>query len=334
MGIKARIIFLIILLVLIIAGGFSFYLWLTGKIRIGAEAVVGCQNSKKISAFFGSPGAKVTQYNFFGNNITVHELLVPYLDSIQKEIKDAKINYGFANVTSFNPRPKRGGGGMSLHSWGIAIDINPDTNPYQTTYGLPQTDIPGKVIEIFKKYGFFWGGDWPGERDLMHFEWYGASVDGQILDKTSSQKVLQAATAVDGSGSPNINGNYYWIMPYGTHAITASARGYKETNFPITLECFSQDSMDIGLESLPSNVPGSISGKVKISGYPMLVPANIYLDGRLVSFSTLTGDYYIPNVKAGKHKVEAKIMFFPGGATTIEVVPGDKLKDIGILIGK
>ena len=335
MGIKARIIFLSILLVLIIAGASFLYLWLSGKIKIGAEAVVGCQNSSKISAFFGPPGARLTNYNFFGNNVLIHELVVPYLDNVQKEIKDAQINYNFSNVTTFNPRSKRGGGGKSLHSWGIAIDINPDSNPYQRTYDAPQTDIPGKVIEIFKKYGFFWGGDWPGERDPMHFEWYGAEVSGQILDQISQQKILSASTAVNGSGSPNLNGNFSWIVPYGTHGISAIARGYQENKFPITLTCFSQEGMDINLQPLPSNVPGSIAGKIKISGnYPMLVPANILLDGRLMALSTLTGDYYIPNIKAGKHQITAKIMFFPGGTTNIEVVPGDKLKDVNILIGK
>ncbi len=169
----------------------------------------------------------------------------------------------------------------------------------------------------------------------MHFEWYGASVSGQIIDKISKQKILQPATFVNSAGSPNTNGDYYWIMPYGEHTISAKSRGYKEINFPISLSCFSQDSMDIALESLPSNVPGAITGKVKISGnYPMVMPANIYLDGRLVTLSNLRGDYYIPNVKEGKHNVSAKIMFFPGGATDVQVVPGDDLKDVNILIGK
>ena len=336
MGIKARIIFLIILLVLVITGVSFLYLWLSGKIKIGADAVVGCQNSKKISAFFGSPGSHLTGYDFFGNQITVNELLTPYLDEIQKEIKAANINYSFDNVQSFNLRSKRHGGGLSLHSWGIAIDINPDRNPYQRgNYGPPQTDIPGEVIEIFKKYGFFWGGDWPGERDAMHFEWYGSSLTGDILDKVSSQKILSVATAVNGSGSPNTDGSYYWIIPYGIHNISAEARGYQDSNFPVELTCFSQSQMDIAMDPLPSNVPGALSGKVKISGnYPVLFPANIYLDGRLVSISNVTGDYYIPNVHTGKHQISAKIMFFPGGATTAEVLPGDDLKDVNILIGK
>jgi hypothetical protein len=192
------------------------------------------------------------------------------------------------------------------------------------------------VIDIFKKNGFFWGGDWGGrDNDPMHFEWYGTSMAGDIIDKNSSQKILSVSTAVNGSGSPNTDGSYYWIVPYGDHEISAQARGYKETKFPVSLTCYSQDQMDIALDPLPGNVPGAVTGKVKIAGnYPTLMPANIYLDGRLVSVSNLTGDYYIPNIKAGKHQISAKIMFFPGGATDTEILPGDNLKNVNIVIGK
>ena len=335
MAIKTKVWVLLAVFLLFISGGFFLYLKMNGIIKIGADAVVGCQNTRKIAALFGPPGAKLVQYNFFGNIIPIHELVVPYLDNIQKEIKAQKINYNFSDVTSFNIRQKRGGGGTSLHSWGIAIDINPATNPQKRTYDPPQYDIPGKVIEIFKNNGFFWGGDWPGERDPMHFEWYGAQVSGQTIDEISHQKVIQVATYINKSGSPNTAGDFNWVLPYGVHGISAKSRGYKDSDFEISLGCFDQDTMDIGLNPVPENVPGSVAGNVKITGnYAMVVPANIYLDGRLVSASTVTGDYYIPNVKAGKHKVEARIMFFPGGSTDITVVPGDDIKDANILIGR
>lgn len=335
MKIKARIIILVILLILIVGGGIFLYLVLSGKLKIGAEMVVGCQNSKRISAFFGRPGTHLGSYNFFGHEITVNEMVVPFLDKVQDEIKAAKIDYGFNDAQGYNLRSKSRGGGLSLHSWGIAIDINPEANPYQRgNYGPAQTDMPAEVIEIFRRHGFFWGGDWPGERDPMHFEWYGASLSGVVLDHTNKQKILSAATAVDGSGSPNNEGEFYWIVPAGDHEISAIGRGYKENKFPISLGCFSQDSMAITLEPLPSNVPGSVSGKVRVAGnYPLLVPANIFLDGRLVGVSSLRGDYLIPNIREGKHKIEGKIMFFPGDGTEVEVVPGDSLKNVNILIG-
>jgi hypothetical protein len=56
---------------------------------------------------------------------------------------------------------------LSTHSWGIAIDINPETN-------MPGTagDMDPSLVAIFKKHCFVWGGDWRGrKRDPMHFQY-------------------------------------------------------------------------------------------------------------------------------------------------------------------
>lgn len=336
MTIKTKLLIWAIIIILASGWGVYYYLKKTGRLRTGAEAVIGCQGSRNISAFFGSPGSNLVTYNLFGHEVLIHQLVVPYLDHIQKDVNAAKTGYNFTDVTSFNMRPKIWGGGKSLHSWGIAIDINPDSNPYQPgNYGPPQTDIPPKIVEIFKKYGFAWGGDWPGERDPMHFEWYGVSISGDILDKVSSQKILSVATDVDGVGSPNSNGSFSWIVPFGSHTITAKARGYRDSSFSVSLACFSDTRMNITMDPLPSNLPGSIAGKVRIANnYPLLMPANILLDGRLVGISSLTGDYYIPNVHEGRHRIEAHILFFPGGAAVAELVPGENLKNVNIIIGR
>ena len=54
--------------------------------------------------------------------------------------------------------------GLSLHSWGIAFDINVPTNQLGT-----EGDMHPRVVEIFKQWGFAWGGDW-NYPDPMHFE--------------------------------------------------------------------------------------------------------------------------------------------------------------------
>ncbi len=66
----------------------------------------------------------------------------------------------------FNFRSKRTSGKLSTHSWGIAIDLNPETNQQ----GSPGNMDPG-VVEVFQRFGFAWGGGWPGKsKDPMHFQ--------------------------------------------------------------------------------------------------------------------------------------------------------------------
>ena len=66
----------------------------------------------------------------------------------------------------FNFRSKRTADKFSTHCWGIAIDLNPETNQ-QGTAG----DMNEDVVEIFRRFGFKWGGDWAGKsKDPMHFQ--------------------------------------------------------------------------------------------------------------------------------------------------------------------
>ncbi len=63
-------------------------------------------------------------------------------------------------------RPQRSGSKLSTHCWGIAIDLNPESNP-QGSAG----NMDAELIEIFRRAGFEWGGDWQGKtRDPMHFQ--------------------------------------------------------------------------------------------------------------------------------------------------------------------
>lgn len=95
------------------------------------------------------------------------------------------------NTSAFNCRAATGSKKWSKHSYGKAIDINPIENPYisrkgyishkasapyrkrvhqKSTYAdkavLLKSD---KAVQIFKKYGWKWGGDWSGVKDYQHF---------------------------------------------------------------------------------------------------------------------------------------------------------------------
>lgn len=60
-------------------------------------------------------------------------------------------------------------GNLSLHSWGIAIDLNADLG---NSFGDSTPAMDKRVVAVFKKHGFFWGGDYHGNKDGMHFEYY------------------------------------------------------------------------------------------------------------------------------------------------------------------
>jgi len=65
----------------------------------------------------------------------------------------------------FNIRKKRGLASMSLHSWGIAIDVNAAWNQLNMT-----PTLSAGFVKCFTDAGFEWGGTWKGRVDGMHFE--------------------------------------------------------------------------------------------------------------------------------------------------------------------
>jgi D-alanyl-D-alanine carboxypeptidase len=92
------------------------------------------------------------------------------------------------NTSSFNVRAVAGSGNISLHSYGVAIDLNPVQNPYviRTANGLiveprsaaqyanRRNQRPGMaepVIALFAQHGFAeWGGRWANPTDYQHFQ--------------------------------------------------------------------------------------------------------------------------------------------------------------------
>lgn len=103
------------------------------------------------------------------------------------------------DTDSYNCREIKGGGGRSLHSYGIALDVNWQTNPFKRTpdkrkvvfstkatqaeraeevrRGISDTDMtPAMIDDVLAiktnsgKRVFEWGGNWHNVKDAMHFE--------------------------------------------------------------------------------------------------------------------------------------------------------------------
>ena len=65
----------------------------------------------------------------------------------------------------FNIRRKRGRNSWSLHSWGIAIDINAAWNRLGQ-----EPKMNRDLVKCFLDAGFDWGGYWVNRPDGMHFQ--------------------------------------------------------------------------------------------------------------------------------------------------------------------
>lgn len=104
-----------------------------------------------------------------GLNIWMHRLLSEEFEKTLAWAMDHAPDYKVRMLGGYCPRhkmhdPKRE---LSLHSWGIAFDINWDKNPVSSKL---ITDIPPDFIRVFKEEGWDWGGDWKGTKDSMHFQ--------------------------------------------------------------------------------------------------------------------------------------------------------------------
>lgn len=64
----------------------------------------------------------------------------------------------------FNIRKSRGLKSQSLHSWGIAVDLNAFENQLNQTPKLSK-----EFVACFTSAGFDWGGSWT-RKDGMHFQ--------------------------------------------------------------------------------------------------------------------------------------------------------------------
>ena len=102
-------------------------------------------------------------------NVTCNKAVFPQLRAALTEIVQrglaSKIHKG-EYAGCYYPRyiGRSAANGLSLHSWGIALDLNVPGNQRGTVGEMDRS-----VVQVFKRWGFAWGGDW-SYTDPMHFE--------------------------------------------------------------------------------------------------------------------------------------------------------------------
>ena len=75
----------------------------------------------------------------------------------------------------------------SNHSWGLALDINAPEN----VFGGATHTIPPAMARLWNTYGFRWGGDYPGTKDWMHFEFMGTPADAKAMTTRAREELAE-----------------------------------------------------------------------------------------------------------------------------------------------
>lgn len=143
---------------------------------------------------------KTTVTKTFAVNTKLSDMFEHIFEDIYNDPSQPIINIGDKGMGTWVLRGKNHNSSntFSSHSLGTTIDINPSTGScyingtwYGNSYGqkplpgtmwqlLPETHVKyhilydgSPIVETFKSYGFYWGGDWKIGTDCMHFGFIG-----------------------------------------------------------------------------------------------------------------------------------------------------------------
>jgi hypothetical protein len=120
---------------------------------------------RKFMVLYNIPALIRTEIPVLPSRVYCHKLMQTPLENAFKNIIKRKLQDQVKTWDGcFNIRNKRGGSTYSLHSWGLAIDINAATNGFGKT---PQ--MSKELVKCFTDVGFDWGGTWT-KKDGMHFQ--------------------------------------------------------------------------------------------------------------------------------------------------------------------
>jgi hypothetical protein len=134
-------------------------------------------SGSQLQAQWGKPGSSQVTVNFQGHLLQFHSGgPADALRAVSAAITAAHVNYRTTNVSTLSIRGRTSDpSDLSYHAFGLAIDINPQSNPYVASGAAAAHDMPSQYVQIFTAHGFVWGGNWSKPKDYMHFEYHGGA---------------------------------------------------------------------------------------------------------------------------------------------------------------
>ena len=119
--------------------------------------------------------APFARLNLYGEGVvTVDVLIVDAVKALNAVLIDWDYRTRRADTGAYNCRPITGGTNYSLHAYGIAVDLNWQTNPYGRTLVTDMAIGMIEAIEGIRTAGgvqvWRWGGRYSNNKDAMHFE--------------------------------------------------------------------------------------------------------------------------------------------------------------------
>ncbi len=126
-----------------------------------------------------------------GRSFTVHKLAADKFIGFVSDL--ISTGYQPTSIGGYNDRPIAGTGTWSNHAYGAAIDIDPSRNPQYSSsaggpYALPK---PPQIIQMARKWGLYWGGEYRNSKDYMHFEVIGAPATPKVSGVTNSLQPVE-----------------------------------------------------------------------------------------------------------------------------------------------
>lgn len=146
----------------------------SGRPRIVIRTISNAFRYLKYGVSAKAVSAQLSNIYLFGVYVGVHHKVAVVFKRWEAYVRSWEADHGLKAykpkiVQCFNWRTMRGSSSRSMHSWAIAVDVDPAANPYNTS----THNIPGYVFECARLAGLACGYDWKSPKDPMHFEFRG-----------------------------------------------------------------------------------------------------------------------------------------------------------------